>query len=131
MRTWRHTLLPQVSLMILRQPEKFTRGPVMPGALCFSPLNKSIQGWYWDNLLECSEKDILLSSSPHFNPMDKIVWGVSELHVNKTPSNTSAFLMQKVMEMMGRLDRDTVVNACRQFWSMVEAVVAVDGKFLK
>jgi hypothetical protein len=33
--------------------------------------------------------------------------------------------------MMGRLDRDTVVNACRQFRSMVEAVVAVDGKFLK
>jgi hypothetical protein len=37
--------------------------------------------------------------------MDKIVWRVSELHVNKTPDNTAAFLMQKIMEMMGSLDR--------------------------
>jgi hypothetical protein len=97
--------------MILRQPGKFIRSPVMPKVLCFSPKNTRIHGWCWDNLLEASEKDILLSSSPEFNPLDKIVWGVSGLHVNKkTPDNNAAFLMQKIMEMMGSLDRDTMAN---------------------
>ena len=107
-----HTLLPQVSLMILRQPGKFIRS-------C------------WDNLLEASEKDILLSSSPEFNPLDKIVWGVFGLHVNKTSDNNAAFLMQKIMEMMGSLDRNTMAKACRQFWSMVEAMVVDDGNFFR
>ncbi len=124
-----HTLLPQVSLMILRQPGKFMRSPVMPKVLCFSPKNTRIHGWCWDNLLEASEKNILLSSSPEFNPLDKIVWGISGLHVNKTPDNNAAFLMQKIMEIMGSLGRDTMANACRQFWSMVEAMVVDDGNF--
>jgi hypothetical protein len=103
----------------------------MPKVLCFSPKNTRIHGWCWDNLLEASEKDILLFSSPEFNPLDKIVWGVSGLHVNKTPDNNAAFLMQKFKEMMGSLDRDTMANACRQFWSMVEAMVVDDGIFFR
>jgi hypothetical protein len=63
--------------------------------------------------------------------LDKIVWDVSELHVNKTPDSTAAFLMQKIMEMMGSIDRDTMANASRQFWSMVEAMVADDGNFFR
>jgi hypothetical protein len=39
--------------------------------------------------------------------------------------------MQKIMEMMGSLDRDTMANACRQFWSMVEAMVVADGNFFR
>ncbi len=101
-----HTLLPQVFLMILRQPGKFIRSQVMPKVLCFSPKKTRIHGWCWDNLLEASEKDILLSSSPEFNPMDKIVWGVFGLHVNKTSDNNAALLMQKIMEMMGSLDKE-------------------------
>jgi hypothetical protein len=61
----------------------------------------------------------LLSSSPDFDPLDKIVWDVSELHVNKAPDNTSALLMQKIMEMMGGLDRNSVAKACGQVWSRV------------
>jgi hypothetical protein len=103
----------------------------MPRVLSFSPQNTRIQGWCWDNLLEVSEKDNLVSSSPDLNPLDKIVWGVSLLHVNKTPYNTAAFLMQKIIEMMGSFDRDTMAKDCRQFWSMVEAMMVVDGNFLK
>jgi hypothetical protein len=52
------------------------------------------------------------------------------LHVNKTPyNNTAAFLMQKIMEMMVSFDRDTWAKDCRQFWSMVEARMVVDGNF--
>jgi hypothetical protein len=130
-RTWMYILLPQVSLMIFRQPGKFTRYLVMPRMLCLSPQNTRIQGWCWDNLLEVPEKDILVSSSPDLNPLDKIVRGVSLLHVNKTPYNTAAFLMQKIMAMMGSFDRDTMAKDCRQFWSMVEAVMMVDGNFFK
>jgi hypothetical protein len=57
-----------------RQPGNFIRSPVMPKVLCFSPKNTRIHGWCWDNLLEASEKDIFLSSSPEFNLLDKTVW---------------------------------------------------------
>jgi hypothetical protein len=39
--------------------------------------------------------------------------------------------MQKVMEMMGSLDRDTMAKACRQFWSMIADMVVADSNFLK
>jgi hypothetical protein len=53
---------------------KFTGGPVRPRALGFDPHNTRIQGWCWDNLLEFSEKDILLSNSPDFNPLKSVLY---------------------------------------------------------
>jgi hypothetical protein len=59
------------------------------------------------------------------------VWGVAELHVNKTPHNTSDSLVQKIKEVMGSLERDTVANARRRFWSRIEAMVEADGDFIE
>jgi hypothetical protein len=89
-----------------------SRGPVMPRMLCFSPHNTRIQGWCrvtcWSSQkrISCCPAHLILI------PLDKIVWDVSELHVNKAPDNTSALLMQKIMEMMGSLDRNTMAKAC-------------------
>jgi hypothetical protein len=33
--------------------------------------------------------------------------------------------MEKIKELMGSLDRDTVTRACRRFWFRNEAVVAL------
>jgi hypothetical protein len=81
--------------------------------------------------LEKSKKLLWPPSSPDCNPLDYFVWGVSELHVNETPHNTSAALMDKITEVMGNLSRDTVAKACRRFRSRIEAVVAADGDFIE
>ncbi len=81
--------------------------------------------------LEKSKKLLWPPSSPDCNPLDYFVWGISELHVNETPHNTSAALMDKITEVMGNLNRDTVAKACRWFWSRIEAVVAADGDFIE
>jgi hypothetical protein len=85
--------------------------------------SKRTQDWCRVNLPEFWWKELWLPSSPDCNPLDYFVWGVSELHVNKTPHNTSAALMEKITEVMGNLDKDTMAKACRRFRSRIEAVV--------
>ncbi len=57
--------------------------------------------------------------------------GVFELHVNKASHNTVTSLVMKIKELMGNLDKDTVAKACRGFRTRFEAVVEVNGHFLK
>jgi hypothetical protein len=39
--------------------------------------------------------------------------------------------VQKIKEVMGSLEMDTVANACRRFRSRIEAVVEADGDFIE
>ncbi len=48
---------------------------------------------------------------------------------NRTRDWTST--EEKITEVMGNLDKDTVAKACRRFRSWIEAVVAADGNFIK
>jgi len=41
-----------------------------------------------------------------------------------------AALIEKIKELMGYLDRDTMARACRKLQFSIGAVVAVDGNFL-
>jgi hypothetical protein len=93
--------------------------------------SKRTQDWCRANLPEFWGKELWPPSFPDCNPLDYFLWDVSELHGNKMPHNTSAALMEKITEVMGNLDRDTVAKACRQFRSRIEAVVAADGDFIE
>ncbi len=64
------------------------------------------------------------------NFLGYFVWGVSELHVNKIPHNTSDSLVQKNKEVMGSLDRDTMARACRWLQPWIEALVEIEGDFI-
>ncbi len=55
--------------------------------------------------------------------------GVFELHVNKAHHNTIAFLVVRIKEVMGNLDKDTVAEACRCFRIRIEAVVEANRDF--
>jgi hypothetical protein len=59
------------------------------------------------------------------------VWGVTELRVNAKPHSKTEDLIEKIKEVMGSLDRDTVAKACRRFRSRIEAVVAAEGDFIE
>jgi hypothetical protein len=93
--------------------------------------SKQTQDWYQENLPEFWGQELWPPSSLDCNPLDYFVWGVAELHVNKTPHTTSDSLVQKIKEVMGSLERDTVANACRRFWSRIKAVVEADGDFIE
>jgi hypothetical protein len=93
--------------------------------------SKKTQNWLKKNLPEMWEKEVWPPSSPDCNPMDYFVWGVTELRVNKKPHNKTEDLIQKIKEVMGSLDRDTVAKACKRFRSRIEAVVAADGDFIE
>jgi hypothetical protein len=51
------------------------------------------------------------------------------LDVNKSAQKTSDSLVNKIKEVMGILERDTVAKACKQFRPYVEVVVAADCNF--
>jgi hypothetical protein len=73
--------------------------------------SKRAQDWCRENLLEFWGKELWPPTSPDCNPLDYFVWGVSELHVNRMPHNTSAALIEKITEAMGNLNSDTVAKA--------------------
>jgi hypothetical protein len=83
-------------LMFLRQPGKFTKGPVLSGRCAPAHKIRRIQDWCEDTLSGFPEKNIWLPNSPACNPLDHIVWRVTQPHVNKTPQRISASLMQKI-----------------------------------
>ena len=68
---------------------------------------------------------------PDCNPAEYFVSGVSELKANAVPHNKIADLIEKIKEVMGSLDRDTVARSCRRFCSRIEAVIAADGDFIE
>ncbi len=59
------------------------------------------------------------------------IFGVFELHVNKASHNTVPSLMVKIKELMGILSKDTVGKAYRGVRTKIEAMVEVNGDFLK
>jgi hypothetical protein len=59
--------------------------------------------------------------------LDDFVWGISELHINKSPHNTTDSLVQTIKEVMDSLDRDTMERACKCFWSRIKTLVEADG----
>jgi hypothetical protein len=56
--------------------------------------------------------------------------GVSELRVNLKPHNKTEDLVQRIKEMVGSLDRDTVAKASKRYRSRIEAIVIADGYFV-
>ncbi len=63
--------------------------------------------------------------------MDYFMLGVFELHVNKAHSNTITSLVVTIKEVMGNLDKDIVVKACRCFRTRIQAVVVANRDFFK
>jgi hypothetical protein len=63
-------------------------------------------------------------SSSDCRPLDYFVCGVSEFRVSAKLHNKTAYLLQKIMEVMESLDRATVAKAFSRFRSSSEAVVA-------
>jgi hypothetical protein len=93
--------------------------------------SKKTQDLLRENLPEVWEKEVWPPSSPDCNPLDYFVWGVTELRVNAKPHSKTEDLIEKIKEVMGSLDRDTVAKACRRFRSRIEAVVAAEGDFIE
>jgi hypothetical protein len=58
-------------------------------------------------------------------------WGVTESKFKAKPHNKTENLIQKIKEVKGSLDRDTVVKACNSFKLKIENVVTADGDFIK
>ncbi len=58
------------------------------------------------------------------------MWGVTELRVNAKPHSKTEDLIEKIKEVMGSLDRDTVAKACRGFWSRIEPLRAISSNSL-
>jgi hypothetical protein len=82
-----------------------------------------------ESLSEVWKQKIWPTSSPDCKPLDYFVCGVSEFTVNAKPHNKTAYLIPKIMEVMGPLDRDTAAKAIRRFRPSSEDVVAADGYF--
>jgi hypothetical protein len=61
--------------------------------------------------------------------MDNFAWGVAQLDVNKCPEKTLDSLVQKMKEVMGSLERNTVARACKRFRPRMEEMVAAGGDF--
>jgi hypothetical protein len=59
------------------------------------------------------------------------VLGVSELMVKAKLHNKTEDLILKIKEVMGSLDRDTVVKAYKSYTARIEAVVTADGYFIE
>jgi hypothetical protein len=83
-----------------------------------------------ENLTERWGEEVWPPSSSDCNPFDYFVWGVSELRVNAKSHKKFKDLIQKMKELVGTLARDTLVKACRNFRSRIEAVFTADGSFI-
>jgi hypothetical protein len=83
-------------------------------------------------LSEVLEKEVWSPISPDSNHLDYLVWGNSELRVKAKPHNYTEDLIQKIKEVMGSLDRDTLTKAFKRYRSRIKAVVAAaDGQFVE
>jgi hypothetical protein len=59
------------------------------------------------------EKEVWPPILPNSNSSDYFAWGVTESKVKAKPHNKTEDLIQKIKEVIGSLDRDTVAKACR------------------
>ncbi|QQP36709.1 Uncharacterized protein FKW44_021883 [Caligus rogercresseyi] len=66
-------------------------------------------------------------SSPDCNPMDYNVWGVLERESNKHSHISIVSLKASIVEVVARMNREHLVNACTRFWSRPEAVIEAEG----
>ena len=58
------------------------------------------------------------------------MWSEFEREVNKEPHNTLASLRDKILEVMGNMDREVVIPACKKVWPRIEAVVGANEDFI-
>jgi hypothetical protein len=75
------------------------------------------------------EKEVWPPILPNSNPSDYFACGVTESKVKAKPHNKTEDLIQKIKEVIGSLDRDTVAKACNSFKLKIENVVIADGDF--
>ncbi len=61
--------------------------------------------------------------------MDNFSWGVAQLDVNKCSEKTLDSLVQKMKEVMGSLEKNTMARACKRFRLRMEEMVAAGGDF--
>ena len=59
------------------------------------------------------------------------VWGESEVWVIEKSRSKTKNLIQKMKEVLGSFNRDTVVKACMNLRPRIYAVVNADGSFNK
>jgi hypothetical protein len=88
------------------------------------------QEWCAQNLPFFWEKEVWPPSSPDLNPLDFLVWGVTERDVNRSPHNTKQSLITSIMKVFADLSREDVRRACSRFRSRLEEVVEARGDFI-
>ncbi len=113
---------------MVQHPER-KRAVYASGLCARSPVKEPIN-WWRENLPEACKMEISPPSSPICIFLGYFVWGVSVLHVNKSPHNTLDSLVQKNKEVTGSLDRDTMARACRWLQPWIEALVEIEGDFI-
>ncbi len=59
------------------------------------------------------------------------MWGESEVWVTEKSRSKTKNLIQKMKEVLGSFNRDTVVKACMNLRPRIQAVVNADGSFYK
>ncbi len=77
------------------------------------------------------EKEVWPPILPNSNPSDYFACGVTESKAKAKPHNITEDLIQKIKEVMGSFNRDTVAKACNSFTLKIENVVTADGNFIK
>jgi hypothetical protein len=98
---------------------------------CAPPHNsKRWQDWLKESLTQVCETDIWPSSSPDCNHLDCITLGVSGSRINLKPHNKTEDLIQRIKEMVGSLDRETVAKASNRFRCRIKAMIIADGHFV-
>jgi hypothetical protein len=70
-------------------------------------------------------------SSSDCNPSDYFMWCIVEREVNRCPHVTLATLKVMTSDVMTDLDKEVIINACKKFWSWIEAVMETTGVFSK
>ena len=89
------------------------------------------QKWCQENLHMVWSKDFWPPNSPDLNPMDYYVWGKVEAEVNEDPLRNRDCLMQKITQVMGKMDTEEVARACTCFRTRVQKVIDVNGDYIE
>ena len=69
-------------------------------------------------------------SMPDCSNLDCFVCGVFALKITAKDQHKTKALIQKIKELMGSLDKDTMAKACKMFMVRMDAVVTADGNFI-
>jgi hypothetical protein len=65
------------------------------------------------------EEEVWPSSSPDSNSFRYFVWGESEVWLIAKSRNKTKDLIQKIKEVMGSYNRDTVAKVCKSLRSRI------------